>query len=104
MIHGMLLPPPQRDDLAPRLFATTMILFGVACLIYGLTACAGSAPPAVLRADVARVVHAKAKLIAGPTPERAEAALAAKATLVLDLCCYEADAGAAPTDAGDAHP
>lgn len=45
----MSLPPPLRDDLAPRLFVATTILLGIACLIYALTGCAPiDARPAVL--------------------------------------------------------
>lgn len=73
----------------------TLALLGCAAMAYALTACASSAPPEVLRADVAAVVSAKARAVARPTPAKIGAAAEAKTRLVLDLCCYTA-----PPDAG----
>lgn len=74
---------------------STLALLGFAALAYALTACASSAPPEVLRADVTAVVSAKARAVARPTPAKIGEAAEAKTRLVLDLCCYTA-----PPDAG----
>jgi hypothetical protein len=101
----MLLPPPRPPDGAvARQALATLIILGLACVAYAVTGCAYSAPPEVLRVDVARVVHAKTKLVLRPGPDTVAGAIEAKAQLARDLWWYEPDAGAAAMDAGDAQP
>lgn len=59
-----MLLPPLRDDIGPRLWFATTVLFGIACLIYALTGCSPTTTPKPSDTAVIAAVDASVQAVA----------------------------------------